>query len=343
MDNAGNKSRVESTLIEVKDIPQTLVSGIGSSSLLNRGVIVTPASGIVIRYEIGTSDMPPKEPGPSSPVMMKPITVDVTRGETKTFILVVKGFVSMEDISGFKAESYTFTIDRTPPQVPEMIGVTDSAHYQRMSSSLSPNRRIRCTSAWNPNLPPEQAGISPFTRNRYGYPPPREPLDPSQYGLTRLTPPGTGVPLRSSETVTIDKEMIYVSRRGMTATRERGHGASYPAGCAPCGRNGAEENHPAFKRNSLVDEGVVIRLIWFSKADSTSKAGNHRRSLLDRHAVKMVFDRHASFSDKRGSLSLRNLSISDSHIAAPYLIAISSGKVLLERLSVTRKTESRPV
>jgi hypothetical protein len=199
MDNAGNKSRVESTLIEVKDIPQTLVSGIGSSSLLNRGVIVTPASGIVIRYEIGTSDMPPKEPGPSSPVMMKPITVDVTRGETKTFILVVKGFVSMEDISGFKAESYTFTIDRTPPQVPEMIGVTDSAHYQEdvLFSFAQSSDKVYVSVESEPSTGASR-DFSLYT----------EPIRIStpegtirSFTIRAYTtdPAGTGVPLRSSE------------------------------------------------------------------------------------------------------------------------------------------------
>lgn len=131
-DKAGNRSSSQyQVLLSPPVKPEKLLTAISDKGVYSDALIVqSPSPYGIVRYELGTSRMPPVAVHQFSPVLENSLSVDVSPGETKTYILAMKQYRDAQDAAGFPEERKTFTIDRTPPLPPVISGVANRTFYQ---------------------------------------------------------------------------------------------------------------------------------------------------------------------------------------------------------------------
>jgi len=129
IDRAGNKGPLFQYPITTVPSPTLDISGVNDGGIYKSEKNITFSSSGTVRYEISYDQDPVKEVTFFSPEAPKTLLMDVPKGETRKVNISAKAFPSYKARTGFKEQRISFTLDKTPPIAPEIIGVTPGMTY----------------------------------------------------------------------------------------------------------------------------------------------------------------------------------------------------------------------
>jgi hypothetical protein len=130
-DPAGNRSSVASFVSrpERKPIKPT-ITGVQDGAVYNSKIAITLDSYEgVIRYELSTDGTPPPPVSSDSPEGKRAMIFDVDPGESLTFRLRIRTFHPDRPELSSDPISVSFVIDKSPPLIPEAIGIENRGYY----------------------------------------------------------------------------------------------------------------------------------------------------------------------------------------------------------------------
>ncbi len=167
MDLAGNKSAVTRVSIRINNrvLRPPRIIGVKNGGLYNKGVTLSLSAPMgSVHYEISLNGREPLDVTRDSPVFGKSMKIDALDGETIRVILKTRAI----DLYGnrSKISRVEFTIDKTPPKAPIIVGVERGMRYQNSKeiSLVSDEGTIYYTVSNNgedPTIPP------PLPKYRY--------------------------------------------------------------------------------------------------------------------------------------------------------------------------------
>ncbi len=132
IDTLGNKSSVAVTRLNRMTSSGNIITGISNNKIYNNGRVVWKVNqSRTVRYEVAIDNNEPKNVTVFSPELSDPIVFDSAKGETLQVSLNVKEF--NEDVSELEKNdtNYKFTIDKTNPVIPIVLGVENNGYYQK--------------------------------------------------------------------------------------------------------------------------------------------------------------------------------------------------------------------
>jgi hypothetical protein len=130
-DDAGNRSGIEVMEFDLVSLSENFVSGAASGTVTNKAVTFSSlASAGVVRYEVSTTGKDPSPVTQFSSLLGKGVSFDAVYGETIKFSVRFRLFENEQDAGGGTEKAVSFTIDKTPPEPPELSGIEDGAFYQ---------------------------------------------------------------------------------------------------------------------------------------------------------------------------------------------------------------------
>ncbi|MBI9105549.1 MAG: chitobiase/beta-hexosaminidase C-terminal domain-containing protein [Spirochaetales bacterium] len=213
IDDAGNLSDTIEHIVRIPNVENIeLVEGVKNNTSYDRDLHLTKLPDKkVVRYEILTDVIIPPEVTVFSPILPEKLEFKTEEGESIDFLVSLKEFQDNKDQTGGAEQVIRFTIDRQPPSPPEIDGITDAEYY------LS-DQRARFKGAEGVIY----YKITPVGEDRAEYSKYTEAFDIvsakgkfQSFQINAYTQDYAGN--RSSEaewTITIDKEIIYVSPDG---------------------------------------------------------------------------------------------------------------------------------
>lgn len=130
-DEAGNRSETRNYQVLIPNIQNTdLVEGIKNNFFYNNDLHLSKINGKkIVRYEILTDEIIPPEVTVFSPVLPEILEFKTEEGESIDFIVSLKEFQDKDDRSGGAEQVLRFTIDKQPPQPPEIDGIENLEYY----------------------------------------------------------------------------------------------------------------------------------------------------------------------------------------------------------------------
>ncbi len=131
VDSAGNESDDKLLVINLPGISNTeLVTGINNNSFYRTDLeLKSVKPGSLIRYEISTEQIFPPEVTVFSPELPEKLPFKIEDGESINFIVSMKEFRDRNDKKGGAEQVLRFTIDKQLPEPPEISGINDGEYY----------------------------------------------------------------------------------------------------------------------------------------------------------------------------------------------------------------------
>ena len=130
-DEAGNRSRSQELTVWVPDSEfEELVQGIKNGSFYNRDLELEKADGrSLIRYEIRTNEIIAPKVTVFSPELPGTLNFKVEEGESLSFIVSLKEFKDEHDLVGGAEQVLRFSIDKQSPRPPSVEGIMNDEYY----------------------------------------------------------------------------------------------------------------------------------------------------------------------------------------------------------------------
>ncbi len=130
-DSLQNKSSVAVSRIEKTSSSGNLITGISDNKIYNTGRVVWKSNeSRVVRYEIALGNDLPEKVTVFSPELTDPIVFDSAEGETLRVTMNVKEFVENIPVKEQSNTKFSFTIDKSNPDLPTVQGVSYNSFYQ---------------------------------------------------------------------------------------------------------------------------------------------------------------------------------------------------------------------
>jgi hypothetical protein len=128
-DGYGNKSNTVEKRVSFEQYAHALVTGVQNGGLYTEDITIRPAnSNTDIRYELSNRNTSFDILGDSSPTLDEPLKLEVSEGQTVHYVLRV-GVYNSATNSILGTNTYRFTIDKTAPLAPEIVGIQTDYHY----------------------------------------------------------------------------------------------------------------------------------------------------------------------------------------------------------------------
>lgn len=220
VDNVGNEtqvSRVELPAVAAAVSPS--LAGIEDGGLYAEACTVSNATeNALVRYELGTTVLPPGPVTRYSPVLPESLTLNAASGETVRYVLRARSFDGLAGTPISSEVEYTVTLDKTPPPAPTIRGIDDNGYYQEdiPISFVAPGARTIYYNVQKDSGAAASVADGEFTRYE-------EPfrLSPTAGALHSYTITAYSVDDAGNRSVAtphwrvfIDKEILYVAENG---------------------------------------------------------------------------------------------------------------------------------
>ena len=119
-------------LVAARQLARPVVAGLRDGAVVARRVELNARAPIgELRYEIRSDGGYPPSVTVSSPVAAPTLSLDVTAGETRSFVVAYRAFDPTGTAPPSDAALLSFTIDRTPPDPPLIEGLENGAFAER--------------------------------------------------------------------------------------------------------------------------------------------------------------------------------------------------------------------
>ena len=328
-DAAGNRSEVVETLLAQQSVPAApTVAGIADGVIYREAATAAFATGpgAVVRLEVATGGAEPPPVTEHSSVVVGDVTFDAMSGETVDYTVRARAF-DPAGVAISAATRVTFTVDRTPPAPPVLLGAEDGEHYADDVdvTLLSSEGQIRYALARS--VAGEDLSSSPDLRLDL---PAADEFDSYEDSLTLRRAPGEIVEYQLAAyvvdevgnsstglvewTITIDDRVVYVAPSGsddQTGTRTAPL-LTLEHAILEAQRVGKREVHAAagdyIVARPLVLGGDLLLIGGFD-TDNWDRLGIERRSNL--LPGRFVTPGDPLLSVTGGQITLRRLGLSD--------------------------------
>ncbi len=130
VDRFGNRSPITVRIVQSDNKKSTLVTGVKKGGLYAFPVTIKKRNaGSLIRYEV-SSQGKASDVTYFSPELTEPLTFDPGKGKAITLTMNVMAFDRYTRLPDSPEEHFTFTIDRSIPAKPKILGVQNNEYYQ---------------------------------------------------------------------------------------------------------------------------------------------------------------------------------------------------------------------
>ena len=334
-DSSGNRSKTVNIAVQLPGSGDSVLSeGINNNGYYSEDLELRPAvPESLIRYEISTDQIMPPEVSVFSPVLPEKLPFRIEKGESINFIVSLKEFNGPEDRKGGAEQVIRFTIDKQPPEPPEIDGIKDGEYYltdrtaffnasendifYSVSSADTPEEDfIRYTEPFT--IVSKEGSYNSFTISAYT----------RDYSGNKSS--------TRSWKITIDKEIIYVSNDG----RDYYEGTrSWPFASL---NKALEQVKLSNRKTIFIEEGdyllnspaVIDEEIslygGFKKGSWNEKSGTTTLSIPE----DFLFSNPA-FYIYGGSLTINNINVISSDNVKESVFLLNKGNLNLRNISVT--------
>ncbi len=217
-DSAGNRSKIRDYVVNLKSsrLSPPFFVGVKNDGSYNRDVVLDiKASEGEVHYELSLTGIEPPEVTPLSPVFKGPMHLNVMDGETVNVIVRAK---AIDENNSLSSEArISFTLDKTPPQAPVIVGIENGMRYEdsKEFSLLSEEGTIYFSVSDNGRDPmiPSESEENRYKKSIVLTAREGEIVDYRivAYTVDRAGNRSNNIPIWQ---VYIDKKIIYVSDRG---------------------------------------------------------------------------------------------------------------------------------
>ena len=212
-DSAGNKTEINTYTVALQGNSSTeLAQGIKNNAFYNSDLELSPINpDSLIRYEITTDKLLPLDVTVFSPELPDLLPFKIEEGESINFIVSLKEFKNYDDKKGGAEQVLRFTIDKQHPEPPEIDGIKDGEYYL-----------TDCIAFFKPTEDTVYYSINNQTLSNEDFMKYEEPFEIksregtyNSFNIHAYTEDYSGNKSNTkSWSITIDKEIIYVSENG---------------------------------------------------------------------------------------------------------------------------------